>query len=179
MVIFDINGNQRNCAKAYPDPNYPGYVKVEFVTPRRSYNEWYPIDEFNIRNPNLSSLTTSVVHVAPDLSGVVSTSTTTTITDKTQKWQTNSYAGFPVWISRGKGEGQVRTVLSNTKNTIIVDHDWEIRPNRFSQYVLSHNIHGEKKAVGNILTQEEIHKLELKAKKMDRDKEKEQKNLTK
>src|SRR3989344_8273048 len=46
MNIIDINGNERKCAKAYPDPTYPGFIKVEFVTPRRSYSEWYPINDF-------------------------------------------------------------------------------------------------------------------------------------
>lgn len=169
MLIVDINGTKRECVAAYPDKNYPGYVKVDYKTKFRSYTEWYPIEEFNTRNPDLSSLTASVKYIANAVSGVVSSSTNVTLTDKTQKWQTNSYAGFPVWISRGKGEGQVRFVLSNTKDTIVVDKKWGIRPNRFSQYVLSHNIHGEKKAVGNILPQEEMHKFELKAKKMDRD----------
>ncbi len=165
MFIIDINGTKRECIAAYPDKDYPGFVKVDFKNQFRSYSEWYPIDEFNTRNPDLASLTASVKDVAPEITGIVSASIGTTLTDKTQTWQKNSYAGFPVWISRGKGEGQVRTVLSNTRNAIVIDKPWNIRPNRFSQYVLSRNIHGEKKAVGNILPQELLHKDELKAKK--------------
>ena len=109
---------------------------------------------------------------AKDVTGVASRSTDTTLTDGKQKWEKNIYAGFPLWISRGKGEGQVRTILSNTKNTIVIDKRWEVKPNRFSQYVISRNIKEDVKPAGNILTEEEIHKLELKAKKMDRDRKK-------
>lgn len=172
MIIIDINGNQRECVAAYPDKNYPGYVKVDYKTKFRSYTEWHPIEEFKMRNPDLSSLTDSVKHIANAVSGIVSSSTSIALTDKTQKWQKNNYAGFPVWISRGKGEGQVRTVLSNTHNTIVVNKAWDMKPNKFSQYVLSRDIREDVTPVGNVLPQEEIHKLTLKAKKMDRDRKK-------
>ena len=176
MQIIDINGTERECATAYPDKDYPGYVKVEYKTKLRSYSEWYPIADFNSRNPNLLSITNNIRHVAEDITGVVTSSTSTAFSDKTQSWEKNTYAGFPVWISRGKGESQVRTVLSNTKNTIIIDKPWDIKPNKFSQYVLSRNIHDDKKAQNNILPQEIQHKYKLKAKKMGRDRLKLQQN---
>lgn len=172
MKIIDINGNERECVNAYPDKDYPGFIKVEFSTSLRSYTEWYPIEEFKSRNPNLEYIVKGVRKEAKDSTGVVSKSTNTTFTDSQQKWEKNIYAGFPMWISRGKGEGQVRTVLSNTGNTIVIDKQWDVKPNRFSQYVISRNIREDVKPAGNILTEEEIHKLELKARKMDRDREK-------
>ena len=172
MLITDINGTKRECAAAYPDKDYPGYIKVEYQTKFRNYTEWYPIEEFKSRNPDLLYLVEGVREEAKDVTGVASRSTDTTLTDGKQKWEKNIYAGFPLWISRGKGEGQVRTILSNTKNTIVIDKRWEVKPNRFSQYVISRNIKEDVKPAGNILTEEEIHKLELKAKKMDRDRKK-------
>lgn len=172
MKIIDINGNKRECVNAYPDKDYPGFIKIEFSTKLRSYTEWYPIEEFKIRNPDLEYLVKGVPKEAKDSAGVVSKSTETTFTDSQQKWEKNIYTGFPMWISRGKGEGQVRTILSNTSSTVVIDKPWETRPNKFSQYVISRNIREDVKPAGNILTEEEIHKFELKAKKMDRDREK-------
>ena len=174
MVIIDINGNKRNCAKAYPDPGYPGFIKVEFVTPRRSYNEWYPINEFLAKNPNLTELVKDAKPEAPEINGTATSVTDITLTDKTQNWEKNAYAGFPVWIARGQGEGQVRNVMSNTKDTLAIDKKWETKPNKFSEYVLSRNIHEHMPATGNISQKEMQYKYEKEAKKMEKNRKKAQ-----
>lgn len=61
------------------------------------------------------------------------------------------------WISRGKGEGQIRTILKNNHNTLIINKEWEIIPDITSQYVISHNVHNPK-ILGNTLPQYEIPK---------------------
>lgn len=141
MTIIDVNGNERTCVKAFPDKNYPGYMRIEFKGAIRSHHEWYPIDEFSKNNPKLAYLTNSAPVVTEEVVGVVSSSTPTSITDKKRSWKENAYKGFPIWISRGLGEGQIRTVISNSHNTIHIDETWETKPNKTSQYVLSHNIH--------------------------------------
>lgn len=175
MVITDINGKQRDCVKAYPDKDYPGFIKIEYKNERRSYNEWYPVDEFLAKNPDFNDSTKEIKPQAPEIAGIVSSATDITLTDKTQKWAKNTYAGFPVWISRGKGEGQVRNVISNTKDTLVIDKKWGAKLNKFSQYVLSRNIHEQMPATGNISPQELQHEYELTAKKMERDRRKAQK----
>lgn len=175
MIITDINGKERECVKAYPDKDYPGFIKVEYKNERRSYNEWYPVDEFLAKNPDFVTSGKEIKHEAPEITGVVTSSTDTTLTDKTQNWAENTYAGFPVWISRGKGEGQVRNVVSNTKDTLVIDKGWDTKLNKFSEYVLSRNIHEQMPATGNISAQEVQHEYELKAKKMDKDRKKAQK----
>lgn len=174
MIITDINGKQRECVKAYPDKDYPGFIKVEYKNERRSYNEWYPVDEFLTKNPNFDP-TKEIRHEVPEIAGLVTSSTDITLTDKTQNWAKNIYIGFPVWISKGKGEGQVRSVVSNTKDTLVVDREWEVKLNKFSQYVLSHNIHEQMPAAGNISAQELQHEYELKIKKIEWDRKKAQK----
>lgn len=173
MIITDINGKQRECFKAYPDKDHPGFIKVEYKNERRSYNEWYPVDEFLAKNPNFDP-TKEIKHEAPEIAGIVTSSTDITLTDKTQNWAENTYAGFPVWISRGKGEGQVRNVISNTKDTLVIDKKWDTKLNKFSQYVLSRNIHEQMPVTGNISPQELQHEYELRAKKIDRDRKKAQ-----
>ena len=155
MQIIDINGNTRECAKAYPDNSYPGYMKIEYKTQVRSYSDWYPIKDFIANNPTLTHLATHASPVAIDDLGVVTKCAPLTLKDKTKKWQVNTYADFPLWITRSKGEGQTRTEVSNTHNTLTVDKARDVIPDDSSQYVLSHNIH-DPQALGNTLPTEEV-----------------------
>jgi hypothetical protein len=156
MKIIDVNGAERECSEVFPDKNFGGYMKVVFVSkvrPGYSHSEWYPISDFLKNNPKLAHLAGKGVQkseVADDL-GVVSTAKTLTLTDKSKKWEKDIFVDFPVWISRGKGEGQIRKVTANTKNTITIDKKWEVIPDKSSQYVLSRNVH-DPKALGNTLT---------------------------
>ena len=150
MRIIDLNGTERDCVSAYPDKEWPGYMRVEFKTEVRSHHVWYPIDEFVKNNPNLAGLTKNAPPTVKETVGVVSASTKNTLTDKKQQWKEDIYKDFPVWISRGLGEGQIRTVISNTKSSVTVDKKWDVNPDKTSQYVLSHNIHNPQ-VFGNTL----------------------------
>lgn len=44
--------------------------------------------------------------------------TTTTLTDTTQNWATNQYAGYYIYFIGGTGEGQLSKITSNTNTTI-------------------------------------------------------------
>jgi len=149
MTIVDINGNKKECVAAYPDPDFPGYMKLEYNT-NRKYQNWYPILEFIKNNPTLEHLTKNAPVQAEEIVGIVSSSTDITLTDKKQKWEDNTYKDFPLWISRGKGEGQIRTVIANTATSLIIDKKWDEIPNKTSQYVLSWNVH-DPQPLGNIL----------------------------
>lgn len=153
MKIIDINGEERECESASPDPKFAGYMKVEFESKNRSgykHSEWYPIADFIKNNPTLKNLTTKAVKVVSDDLGVVTSAKKDSLTDLSKKWNINDYVDFPIWISRGKGEGQTRKVVKNTKNTIYVDKPWDVVPNKLSQYVLSHNVH-DPQVRGNML----------------------------
>jgi len=144
MKIIDINGEERDCVKVYPDPKFAGYMKVEFASKNRvgyTHSEWYPVSDFIKNNPTLKNLTTKAKKVINDDLGVVTSAKKDSLTDKSKKWNKDEYTGFPLWISRGKGEGQTRTVVNNTKNTLIINKPWKEVPNSTSQYVLSHNVH--------------------------------------
>jgi len=144
LIITDINGSKRECLNVTHDMSYPGYVKVEFASNRAApatYFEWYPLDDFTSHNPDLAHIVNKGKQPAEDDLGVVSKSTLTTLTDKTKKWKPNTYIDFPLWISRGTGEGQVRKIVSNTHNMLTLDSAFDIKPDKTSQYVISHNIH--------------------------------------
>ena len=144
MKIIDINGEERECVSVSPDPKFAGYMKVEFVSKNRvgyTHSEWYPVSDFIKNNPKLKNLTTKAIKVVNDDLGVVTGAKPISLTDKSKRWKENIYAGFPVWISRGRGEGQTRTIIANTKNTLTIAKPWKEIPNSTSQYVLSHNVH--------------------------------------
>jgi hypothetical protein len=163
MKIIDINGSEREVKSAAPDPTYPGFMKVEF----RRHHEWYSIKEFLQFNPTLSSLTNSAAPEAPDVVGVLTSATKTSLSDSSQDWDDNIYAGYFVWISRGKGEGQKRTILKNNKSKLTLDKAWDTIPNKTSQYVVSQNIH-EVKSFGNSLPSEDMKALEKRSIEMDK-----------
>jgi len=162
MDIIDINNRERECLRAYPDPNYPGFMRIQF----KRYHEWYTIAEFIELNPKLKHLTKNAPKLPEDVVGVVTSSGKNFLSDTSQKWQPNSYLGFFAWVSRGKGEGQKRTVVKNTKTIVYIDQEWDVKPDKTSQYVISHNIH-ETEVMGNTLPQEDMKKLEERARKMD------------
>jgi hypothetical protein len=170
MKIKDINGRQRDCKSAYLDPNWPGFVTVEFVSKRRKghkHTEWYPIDQFLQKNPDLEHLVKqgNSDNLA-DVVGVVTTASTKTLSDNQQKWPKNAYAGYMIWISRGKGEGQTNTILKNTPQTLTIAKKWTTIPDSTSQYVISKTL-GNIKASGNKLPQVELQELEERARQMD------------
>jgi hypothetical protein len=144
MQIIDINGEKRECSEITPDSNFPGYLKIKYKSRFREnheYFEWYKKQDFLNNNPELSHLIQDSNDEWKEDLGVVSISSNITLTDKLKKWKSNEFAGYPIWISRGKGEGQTRKVTQNSDNTIIINQPWEINPDKTSQYLISHNVH--------------------------------------
>lgn len=167
MIIIDINGDERNCRSIRLDSNWPGYFKVHFKNEKRSYDQWYPVSEFIKNNPNLSHLADGAINPPDEVVGVVTNCKDLSLTDSTQKWKKNLYSGIPVWIARGVGEGQVRTVVHNSNNTLVIDKKWDIIPDETSQFIISYNVHNPK-AEGNILpdVQHAVTKVKPKKSKM-------------
>ena len=142
MKIIDINNNERECDRVFLDPSWPGYVTVIIpsrVDPEKKRTEWIPMLNFKNNNPDYENKIENfkgTVPLPPQISGVVSSSKPDSISDSTQKWATNIYAGFYCWISRGSGEGQVRVILNNTKTKLVVDKNWDKKPDKTSQYTI-------------------------------------------
>jgi len=153
MKIVDINGSARECFNIAPDKNFPGFMKAEFKSKwRRGYThaEWYSIADFIKNNPQLVNLAKKAAKTAKEDLGVVNKATRDSLTDKNKKWPKDIFAGYPLWISRGKGEGQTRTILANDIHHLTIDKPWEIIPDKTSQYVISFNVHNPH-ALGNTL----------------------------
>jgi hypothetical protein len=153
MQIIDVNGEKRECLSISPDSNFPGYLKIKYQSRfRKNYQhvEWYDKKEFIKNNPKLANLATSVTDPWKEELGIVSSASSITLTDKLKKWQPNEFKNYPIWISRGKGEGQTRVVNQNTIDTLILNSEWKIIPNKTSQYLISHNVH-DPQVMGNTL----------------------------
>lgn len=163
MQITDLNGKRRECVRVFLDPAWPGYASVEFARradPSQTRIEWMPLADFALRNPQLKDLFgRGVASPPPEITGVVSSATRDTITDKIQNWTKNVYASYHVWISRGTGEGQTRIILSNSKNRLVVDKHWHTKPNTSSQYTILRHL-GSTDQRGNTLPAAEQAKLE-------------------
>jgi len=80
-------------------------------------------------------------YVFPLQSGVTQCSalgaqTNTTLQDTAQSWTEDAYVGMKLLIRWGTGQNQTRTVKSNTKDTLTVDHPWATTPDATSRYEL-------------------------------------------
>jgi hypothetical protein len=58
------------------------------------------------------------------------------IEDLSQDWKINEWTNYQVRILSGKGEGQRRTIVSNTASAITVSNAWTITPDSTSVYSL-------------------------------------------
>lgn len=151
--IIDVNGQERQAQSIHPDEKFPGYLKVIYLSRRDGTHlppVWYPVDTFKKNNPNLNKIINNSTPEPTEVVGRVTSSGPDFIRDNTKNWPEDQYVNFPVWISRGKGEGQMRKVITNTKNTLTVGENWKTKPDDTSQYVLSYNIH-EAKPLGNTI----------------------------
>ena len=72
--------------------------------------------------------------------GVVTSATSTSLTDTQQKWDRIKTASLgssdAVAIVEGKGMGQWRRLNSNNENTLQIDRPWEVTPDKSSHYVI-------------------------------------------
>lgn len=74
-----------------------------------------------------------------DGSNVTSTATSggaSTLTDTAQAWTVNAWTGLKVYILSGTGEGQERTISSNTADTLTVSSAWDTQPDNTSVYAI-------------------------------------------
>ncbi len=155
MQLVDLNLKTREYLSIILDPHYPGYVSVTYPSKRPntpSRTEWYPLADFQKNNPTLVSQLGPLPNIPQSDLGQVTHAGEFYLEDTAKDWVNNIYVGFMVWISRGTGEGQVKNIKSNNKNTLTIDTAWTTTPDTKSQYVISKDIH-DVKILGNTLPQ--------------------------
>ncbi len=82
--------------------------------------------------------------------GIVSSATSTTLSDSSQSWSSNSLKNLHAMIISGPGKGQRRKVLSNTSTTMTLDSAWEVTPTTESRFAV-HSIDSRYMILGNEL----------------------------
>lgn len=70
-------------------------------------------------------------------SGVVASSTSTTLVGTGVTWTVGMFSGGTVTISSGTGSGQSRTILNNSDTTLFVSQAWSVTPSTDSQYEIN------------------------------------------
>lgn len=84
--------------------------------------------------------TASQYAIVPADSYVLSTvtgATDTTVIDTTQSWPTDFHKGDSIAIVNGPGMGQIRTIVSNTLNSLIISPAWDEIPTATSKYSIN------------------------------------------
>ena len=71
--------------------------------------------------------------------GTATSATSTTLVNSAKTWTTNQWANSQVRITAGTGQGQIRTVASNTGTTLTVSVAWATTPDATSQYSIEGN----------------------------------------
>lgn len=71
--------------------------------------------------------------------GTATGGTSTTLVNTPKTWATNQWNNFQVHIVSGTGAGQVRTIASNTANTLTVSAAWAVTPDGTSVYHIEGN----------------------------------------
>jgi hypothetical protein len=66
--------------------------------------------------------------------GTATSGAALTLTDTNQAWGTNVFAGYTVKIISGTGNGQTKTIASNTATILTVDGNWKTTPDSSSVY---------------------------------------------
>jgi hypothetical protein len=70
------------------------------------------------------------------LQGTPSAAANLTLTDSSQSWLPNEWANYQVRIISGTGEGQLRTIVSNTGSVLTLEQAWTVLPGSDSVYAI-------------------------------------------
>ncbi len=74
-----------------------------------------------------------------DVSSTATSGAASTLTDTSQTWTVDEWAGAVVKITGGTGEGQWKNIVSNTVDTLTISGSWDTTPDATSQYYVSLN----------------------------------------
>jgi len=89
-----------------------------------------------------NSVETAPIQFANPIAGLVTSATTTSLTDNTVAWATDLWRGYYVLITLGKGINQWRRIINNSATTLNVE-DWDAGnvPDLTSTYKIFTGVH--------------------------------------
>jgi len=65
--------------------------------------------------------------------------TQNTVGNESLEMNANRYRGLTVWVTRGRGAGQERTIAANTTTELTVASAWSVEPDATSFFVVAEN----------------------------------------
>jgi hypothetical protein len=69
----------------------------------------------------------------------VSLHSATTVGNGTLQMQANQWRGMTAWISRGRGAGQERAIVTNSTTTLTISPAWDVEPDATSFFAVAEN----------------------------------------
>ena len=78
-------------------------------------------------------------YVGPYASGTATSASANTLVNSAKTWGTNQWSNYQVVITGGTGEGQVRSIASNTSTALTVSSNWTVTPDGTSTYEIQSN----------------------------------------
>jgi len=91
-------------------------------------------------NPNSQSSDPPIVISNGDNGNSTGGNSSTTLANLNRTWTTNQWASWSVMITGGTGNGQVRTVVSNTGTRLTISSAWTTVPDSSSTYELGFTV---------------------------------------
>lgn len=105
--------------------------------------QWFQFNfrgaEYAVNRPNAGGTSTLLINGDR---GKATSATASTLTDTGSGtraaggWTANMWAGARVRIIDGTGDGQIRSIVSNTTTALTVTPDWDVTPSATSQYII-------------------------------------------
>lgn len=110
-------------------------IEDSWTADTKSLGYYYPLIDYGY-DLNISELNSGVLSINVDF-GNVSSATTTTITDSSKVWVINAYATYQVTIYEGTGQGQTRTISSNTGTVLTFGPALSVTPDITSKFSIT------------------------------------------
>jgi hypothetical protein len=88
--------------------------------------------------PTLSTApdATSRYNIAGYDGGTLTSTSGRTVTDTAKTWTVDRWKNYAIRIIAGTGDGQVRQIISNGTNSLVVNDVWTVQPDNTSRYVI-------------------------------------------
>lgn len=71
--------------------------------------------------------------------GTLTSSTGRIVVDSSKSWTVNRWTNYSIRIVGGKGIGQLRNIISNGTNSLVLNDPWNIQPDNTSNYIIQAN----------------------------------------
>ena len=119
---------------AYPDEDTKMYYRVRDADTKQTFI-FFRMSGATFAIDQKASKGNSTVYIHGDI-GMATSGGTSSVTDTAKTWDVDQYIGAEVKIVAGTGEGQIRTISSNTSTVLSVSEAFDITPDTTSQYVI-------------------------------------------